>query len=421
MARSVITRSVLCTSLTAAAALAPSAPASAAPPDNDERVGAVEAVLGPEPWFHDQDASEATAAADDPSCSGGSTVWFSFTGTGRDVILDTAASTYGTTLAVVTPEGELACTTTGLSNSPQAWLEIPTVPGTPYLVAVGSSFGPGDRMGLSVQEVQPYDPGDGGGGGEEPPPPPPPGPPPANDAVATATELTSLPYRSEPVDTTGATSDGTEPFHCSSPHHSVWWSYTAERDATIAFDTLASDYDTALAVVVPNELGWGVVGCSTDALGTVQSRVEVPVTRGTTYWVVVTAQFRFDRAVPGTAVLGAEEVVPLEVSASSTGTVTLLRNGLSYVDVVLTCSRPAAAGVRVRLLQRSGERVLVGDGSASTGDCGAATPLRVLVFPDPAGPFRAGPAQVQLVAEAESREVRRSSSHQQDVRIRPGS
>jgi len=188
----------------------------------------------------------------------------------------------------------------------------------------------------------------------------------------------------------------------------------------VAFDTLLSDYDTALAVVVPSEYGWAVVGCSLDALGTVQSRAEVALTAGTTYWVVVTAQYRFGDPVPGTLVLRAEEVVPLEVSAHVVGPVTLQRNGLSYVDVVLSCSRPASAGVQVRLLQRQGEQVLVGDGSASTWDCGPQTALRVLVFGDPAGTFRPGPAQVQLSAVADSLEVRRTSSHQQDVRLRYG-
>lgn len=89
--------------LTASLILLPLSPASAAAPTNDDFDSAV--LIATVPFQVTADTTEATRAADDPSCIGEdeNTVWYSLSmSTTTDLIIDTFGSNYDTTLSAWT-------------------------------------------------------------------------------------------------------------------------------------------------------------------------------------------------------------------------------------------------------------------------------------------------------------------------------
>ncbi|NYF55783.1 PKD domain-containing protein [Micromonospora purpureochromogenes] len=107
---------------------------------------------------------------------------------------------------------------------------------------------------------------------------------PGNDDFTAATRVESLPY-SMTLDTSGATSDGTDPTGCSN-NGSVWFSYTPTTDTRIQADTFGSDYDTVLSAWTGEQGSFTRVACNDDTNGT-QSQVGFVVTAGTTYHFMV--------------------------------------------------------------------------------------------------------------------------------------
>ena len=405
-----------------AAAVVPASPAAAAPPDNDDRAAPVAVAFEDGVYEDVRDVSEATTALDDPDCFAmGSTVWYSLVGTGNDIIIDTGASSYQTAVAVISESGEMiACSDRGPDGGAQA--EVRLMPGEAALVAIGSPDGDyGSILGVRVKDAAPP-PDDGALEEEPPPPPPPPAPAPANDTRGGATPLGPLPASHE-VDTSGATSDGTElQGHCGSAY-SVWFSYSPSGDEHVAIDTLGSGYDTQLSVlqVDPAEEGrLHEVACNQDALGGEQSRVELDLRAGASYLVLVTSQDSFGDYGSGHLVLNAAEITPLVVTVAAAAEGVVSRDGLAFVDVTVTCSRPANGGVGVRLSQQAGDRVVRGDGSSAVPECGP-TPLtrRVPVFPSEVGGFRPGPVSAVATGEATSLEVTVETVHSFGVRLRP--
>ena len=74
--------------------------------------------------------------------------------------------------------------------------------------------------------------------------------PPPGDACTTAINIASVPY-SNTLDTTGATTDATDPAPgCgnNSKKKSVWYKYTATFDGTLTVSTAGTNYDTLVSV-----------------------------------------------------------------------------------------------------------------------------------------------------------------------------
>lgn len=70
--------------------------------------------------------------------------------------------------------------------------------------------------------------------------------------------------------------------------HSLWWTWTAPTSSLVAFETIGSSYDTALAVYTGGALGsLQVAGTNDDATGTTASRVLLNVIAGTSYQIAV--------------------------------------------------------------------------------------------------------------------------------------
>jgi hypothetical protein len=74
--------------------------------------------------------------------------------------------------------------------------------------------------------------------------------PPENDRAVSAQYVDVVHYFpfTSTVDTRGATVDPDEPHGCGNMAHTVWYQLPVSQAATLAFDTTASDYETALAV-----------------------------------------------------------------------------------------------------------------------------------------------------------------------------
>lgn len=69
---------------------------------------------------------------------------------------------------------------------------------------------------------------------------------------------------------------------------SVWYAWTAPTSGAVAFDTHGSDFDTVLAVYTGSAVAsLTMVVHNDDAAGRLTSRVEMPVTAGTTYRIAV--------------------------------------------------------------------------------------------------------------------------------------
>ncbi len=116
---------------------------------------------------------------------------------------------------------------------------------------------------------------------------------PGHDHFASPRAIPSLGY-SDDVDTDHATSsavDDPDLASCGitgSGSATVWYTYYAVSDTAIALDTLASDYDTFVAVW-KDAVGGGLelVACNNDAYGSLQSSLAIRVYAGTTYYIEV--------------------------------------------------------------------------------------------------------------------------------------
>lgn len=121
-----------------------------------------------------------------------------------------------------------------------------------------------------------------------PPPPPPPAVGPANDAFASA-QLIAGTSGSVGGTSTGGTKESGEPAHAGNAGGvSVWYRWIAPRSGTLVVTTAGSGFDTLLA----GYTGSAVYALSRrasndDTGGTLQSRVQFFVTKGTTYRIAV--------------------------------------------------------------------------------------------------------------------------------------
>jgi subtilisin family serine protease len=87
----------------------------------------------------------------------------------------------------------------------------------------------------------------------------------------------------------GATSEPGEPspFWCGA-QASIWYRWTAPATGTVTFDTVGSNFDTVLAVYTGSTIGSLTgVAANDDMPGSLQSRVQVLATAGTTYRIAV--------------------------------------------------------------------------------------------------------------------------------------
>jgi hypothetical protein len=131
--------------------------------------------------------------------------------------------------------------------------------------------------------------------------------PPANDDIANAKVIGSIPYTDANLDTTGALTPGDgpqNPPNCeghiiNKGVKNVWYYYNSGVTRNVSFDTFGStppsgvlDYDTYIAVW-SNSNGFALVGCNDDIGGDFQSQLVLKLLANTPYYIEV-AQYNGD-------------------------------------------------------------------------------------------------------------------------------
>ncbi len=219
-----------------------------------------------------------------PSCAFGSianSVWFSFTPC-EDMLLaaNTTGSEFDTVLAVWTEQGvfglgEVACVSV-FSFPPGSSLGFEAIAGqTYYFQVAGASFDTQAGKVAFNLDV---------------------GFPPANDDLAGATVITSLPY-ADSVDTTLASTEPGEPatsctFRELTTTSTVWYSFTPSEDTLLLIDTAGSDFDVTLAVWINTVFGLAEIACDDQAGPSAGTRLAFQAEAGQTYLFQV-GGFRF--------------------------------------------------------------------------------------------------------------------------------
>ena len=198
-------------------------------------------------------------------------VWWSWTAPNSGTVeINTFGSDFDTVLAVYTgttiPTLNRIAVDNNSGGSLQSRVRFSAVMGTTYQIAVdGRSFNDEGNIALNISMAS------------------------IADDFAIRITLPNV----IPTSTTGsnfeATTEFSEPDHAeSSPHVSVWWSWTAPVSEVVEIDTFGSDFDTVLAVYTGTALATlnGLAG-NDNAGGGSQSRVRFSAVAGTTYQIVV--------------------------------------------------------------------------------------------------------------------------------------
>lgn len=107
---------------------------------------------------------------------------------------------------------------------------------------------------------------------------------PANDDFSAATTVGTTPFTTT-IDTTGATTDPTDPTGCAN-RGSVWFSFTPTVDGRVEAHTYGSDYYSVLSAWTGEQGSLTRVACNDDN-GSQRSRIRFAVTAGTTYHLMV--------------------------------------------------------------------------------------------------------------------------------------
>lgn len=229
-------------------------------------------IIAALPFTNSRDTRPATTAGDDPSSTcnvnDDKTIWYRYTpSTNVDIIFDTIGSNYDTVLSVWTGSrgslSQVGCDDDG--SSPQSQLSLSLVSGTTYYIMVAGYDGLAGDLIFNAR-LQP----------------------PPNDEVANAIVISSMPYTNT-QDTSAATNTGDPTPSCvSSFGKAVWYQYTPPAAQQIIFDTVGSNFDTAMAIYTGSPGSLTQVACNDDvAWPTLTSKITIALSGSTTYYIVV--------------------------------------------------------------------------------------------------------------------------------------
>ena len=339
-------------------------------PTNDDVGDAVE--LPSVPFSGDFDTTDATWSPSDPDvCPNASSAWFVFTAD-RDMTikLSGAGSGYEPSFTVLTGPIDamsvVACRYQGALEP----LTFQVTSGTTYRVMVATCCAyQGSNMGgalhLSLSELLP----------------------PANDDIADAAVVGSLPYSPAPVDTTGATTEVSDPTSCSA-YLSVWYEYQPSNDVGITVE--ATGYQTNVSVWMGSPDALTSVGCESGFTG-----ARFQLTGGQHYWIMIASPY----PPPGGGLLSVKiretnEIVG--VAIDSTATVTA--DGTATVSGTVNCSSSGPIDVVVQLSEtfKSPPGTVWGQ-SSTTVECHLSATWSVQITPVGVG-FAKGDATARVQA-----------------------
>ena len=233
------------------------ASAALAQPANDDFDNAT--VMSALPFTDTISTADATAAADDPSCTSNEhSVWYSFTPT-QDVTIraDASSGDYNPSLGIYT--GSRGALSEAACASFPAQVTFNASANTTYFFMVASAFGgPGGTLAVNVVGLAP----------------------PANDDFDSATVISALPF-TDSISTVDASTAGDDPF-CNGNEHTVWYAFTPTQDTPIRADTSGSDYATSLGVYTGSRGALSQVACAS-----FPAEVSFTATANTTYFFMV--------------------------------------------------------------------------------------------------------------------------------------
>lgn len=139
---------------------------------------------------------------------------------------------------------------------------------------------------------------------------PPDAAPPDNDNLASALNISNLPYTHQASTLEATTEPNETPPPCANPTGaSVWYKYTAPSNQEVIFDTNGALYDTTLTVWTGTNYPLTSVECNDDTtyLFEKQSMVKLSLTQGVTYYISVSAY----EGAGGTLVFNANTITPM--------------------------------------------------------------------------------------------------------------
>lgn len=221
---------------------------------------------------------------------------------------------------------------------------------------------------------------------------------PTNDDFANATNVGALPFTDATVNTTDATTQATDPTDCNGAGHSVWYSYTADFDGFVAFDTFGSNFDTVLSAYTGTEGSLAEIACNDDT-GSFQSRIIIGVASGTTYHVMVSSCCSSESSNSGDLTLNADvsdAPFTFDLSFSPKGSV-VPKTGVATIHGTVVCSEPGyVSDIDGELQQRVGRTLVRGFFFFGTDCSEEATPFTTTVSANN-GLYVAGKATIRDV------------------------
>ncbi|MFL6026164.1 MAG: hypothetical protein ACJ72K_04465, partial [Friedmanniella sp.] len=185
--------------------------------------------------------------------------------------------------------------------------------------------------------------------------------PPANDDIARATVISTVPSRFT-VDTRDATTGPTDGAGCIGAN-SVWYRFQPTSNVTARAVTAGSDYDTVLAIFagVPSELTQ--VACNDDRIG-LASGEQLQFAASQTYFLAISSYCGEEScSAGGHAVLRLYEPAPLSVSGSTSDAKADDVSGEALLTGEHSCSNASLITFTITIRQRLGARVARGTGT----------------------------------------------------------
>jgi hypothetical protein len=220
-------------------------------------------------------------------------------------------------------------------------------------------------------------------------------PPPPNDAITSATVISSLPFTST-EQTGSATRAPNDPTSCSPSGSTVWYRYTAPTSQPILLDASGSLYPTVLSVYTGSPGTLSLVQCGGNPGSFGRGPLQFDAVAGHTYFIMVASAGN----TPG-GLLSFTADVGLSFAVNVTSATVSKVDGRAALQGTITCSRPVffATPLTMDLRQRVGNSIADGTSPFFTPSCDPQTPtLWSATFFDPQVPFSGGRATLGVQA-----------------------
>jgi hypothetical protein len=230
---------------------------------------------------------------------------------------------------------------------------------------------------------------------------------PSNDDISAAVAFSSVPVTFT-VNTEAATVAPGETLCAREAQATVWYAFTPTSSGRYAFDTVASDYDTDLAIYSGSPGHLTQLDCEyyqylNNSDWDWQARLALALTAGTTYYIQVGTGFEADwlnnGRLGGNLALTVSVAPPLfdyQVVVNRRGSVTA--DGWAEVSGTIACNSDTQiiGGGSVVLTQRRGRTVVSADDYWEDFGCTSTPQAWSLRSQGDSGTFRPGPATVTL-------------------------